>query len=74
MNCGLPERDAVQPLGQPDVNVQGHRRRGQGGHGPVVERDGVPAQALEVFLAQPDRGGPQHPLIGLLGEPQVEGA
>ena len=34
----------------------------------------VPPEGLEIFLAEPHRGRPQYPLVGLLREPQVEGA
>ena len=70
----LARRHPVQPLGQPDIHVERHRRGRQGRDRPVVERHGVLAQALEILLAQPNRGRPQDALVRLLGEPQVEGA
>ena len=64
----------MQSLGQPDINVESHRRRRQGSNSSMVERDRVLAQALEVFFAQPNRRRPEDALVGLLGKPQVEGA
>jgi len=59
----------VQSLRQLDIDVKSHRRRGQGSNSSMVERDGVLAQALEVFFAQANRGRPEDALVGLFGEP-----
>jgi hypothetical protein len=47
---GLAGRDPVQPLGKPYINVEGHRRRRQGGDSPMVEGNGVLAERLEIRL------------------------
>ena len=64
----------MQPLRQPGIHVQRHRRARERHQRLVVQRDGVLGQALEVVVRERHGRRPQHPPARLLGEPEVEGA
>ena len=64
--------DAVEALGEPGVDVEGHGVVREGGDRPLVERHGMAPEAREVVGGQADGPGPEHPLLFPLGEPEVE--
>src|SRR3954471_16639128 len=65
-------RNAVQPLGEPAVRVERHRRVCQGGDGSFIERHGEAVEAVEIIERELQLAWPEDALAPILLEPEIE--